>query len=370
MALNVVSLAAATVVPLVVTAQLSEMDVAFHNGLGILNTGFRGGLNAIQSTPYELYKWPWGTIPRRCHDGAVQDHLCSPYDMEVYDVWFADCHAPWKLCRCKNAPMAAEDAAGRMAQVPVAARQWIRFWSFYNGTLSAGNGGNDITVFGDASNTMSIFLHEVAHSLDSWAMGPEYEGSAFSDRDFWKAVVASDTCVPDDYAKTSYNENYAQVYVTVAYNTQVHSIYTHAVECMASQLAWGQALLGHLVDYQPSAACTRRWSEEDSPRVCMGPKARWLGMCRGVPDPEIEIEEPQPPIATPTPTPTPQPYRDGGVRYAKGMPVGAPVDEIARTEDIRVRRNRADDPAKQRALEEKDAKRWRETLERAGVAKH
>lgn len=68
------------------------------------------------------------------------------------------------------------------SQIPVSARQWIRFWSTYNGTLSAGNGGNDITVFGDATDSTSIFFHEVAHSLDSWAMGPEYEGSAFSGR--------------------------------------------------------------------------------------------------------------------------------------------------------------------------------------------
>ena len=60
------------------------------------------------------------------------------------------------------------------------ARQWIRFWSHYDGTVSAGNGGNDITVFGDASEGTTIFFHEVAHSLDSWAMGEEYEGSAFS----------------------------------------------------------------------------------------------------------------------------------------------------------------------------------------------
>lgn len=80
----------AAMLPIGVLSQLSEMDVAFDDGLDILNVGPRGGLNHIASTPYELYKWPWGTLPQRCYTGAVQDELCSPYDMEAYDVWFPD----------------------------------------------------------------------------------------------------------------------------------------------------------------------------------------------------------------------------------------------------------------------------------------
>jgi hypothetical protein len=101
----------------------------------------------------------------------------------------------------------------------------------------------------------------------------------------------------------------------------------------------------------------------------MGPKARWSGRCRGIPD--AEVDEPEPPIETPqpTPTPTPQPDEDEEMKYVKGMPVGVLVDEIANGEGIAIEPNRADDPAKQRKLEEKDAQRWRETLERAGVGR-
>ncbi|KAH8173650.1 conidiation-specific protein 13 [Sarocladium implicatum] len=374
MALRVARMALALAsLPLGVVAQLADMDVAFDDGLDFLNGGPYGGLNAVTMSPYEMYKWPWGTIPQRCYTGASEDDLCSPYDMEVYDVWFPDCYAPWKMCRCRNSPMTAEALANRMSQIPVNARQWIRFWSTYNGTLSAGNGGNDITVFGDASDSTSIFFHEVAHSLDSWAMGPEYEGSAFSDQDLWQSIVASDTCVPDDYARVSYNENYAQVYVMIAYNTQVRSIWNYDVKCMASQLIYGQDLLEHLVDYYPKAECTRRWSEEDSPRVCMGPLARRRGRCRGVPDPEKPpVETPGPtPVPTPTPEPTPIPEEvEGTPRIVKGMPVGVAVDEIAKPRGIAVKPNRAEDPEKQRILEAKDAARWRETLEKAGVRRH
>jgi hypothetical protein len=85
-----VSWLAAALLPLGAVSQLSEMAVAFEDGLDLLNQGPRGGLNNIGYTPFELYKWPWGTIPQRCHSGALQDDLCSPYDMEVYDVWFPD----------------------------------------------------------------------------------------------------------------------------------------------------------------------------------------------------------------------------------------------------------------------------------------
>jgi hypothetical protein len=91
MALRVARMALALAsLPLGVVAQLADMDVAFDDGLDFLNGGPYGGLNAVTMSPYEMYKWPWGTIPQRCYTGASEDDLCSPYDMEVYDVWFPD----------------------------------------------------------------------------------------------------------------------------------------------------------------------------------------------------------------------------------------------------------------------------------------
>ena len=163
----------------------------------------------------------------------------------------------------------------------------------------------------------------------------------------------------------------------IAYNTQVRSIWNYNVDCMANQLDYGQDLLEHLVDYYPEAHCTRRWSEEDSPRVCMGPRARRRGRCKGVPDPEKDDGDDGGPTAvtpgpTPVPTPTPEPEEeeDDTPTHAKGMPVGVVVDDIAKPRGIAIKPNRAADPEKQRILEEKDAARWRETLEKAGVARN
>lgn len=89
MALKAAKMASA-LLPLGAIAQLADMDVAFDDGLDFLNEGPRGGLNAVAMSPYELYKWPWGTIPQRCYTGAAEDELCDPYSMEVYDVWFPD----------------------------------------------------------------------------------------------------------------------------------------------------------------------------------------------------------------------------------------------------------------------------------------
>lgn len=160
----------------------------------------------------------------------------------------------------------------------------------------------------------------------------------------------------------AYNENFAQVYVMIAYNTQVRSIYNYDVTCMSNQIEYGQDLLEHLVDYYPSASCSRRWSEEDSPRVCMGPKARWARKCRGIPDPVIPEPEPEP-TPVPTPTPTPDWYdEDDDGKVVKGEPVGVPVDEVARKKGIVVEENKVAD-------QEKDAQRWGETLERAGYGR-
>lgn len=151
----------------------------------------------------------------------------------------------------------------------------------------------------------------------------------------------------------------------IAYDTQVRTIQKYDVRCMQNQIIHGRELMTHLVDYYPTNQCSRRWSEEDSPEVCMGPKARRARKCRGVPDPIIEDNDEE---EAPEPTPEPTPESDDEFRwpFAKGMPVGVLVDEVAELKGIEVKPNRADDPEKQRILEEKDAARWRETLKKAG----
>jgi len=55
-----------------------------------------------------------------------------------------------------------------------------------------------------------VFNHEAAHSLDQGTNG----GAA------WQTAVAQSSCVPDDYANSSYAEDFAQV--EVMYNYLLH----------------------------------------------------------------------------------------------------------------------------------------------------
>lgn len=81
----------------------------FPSGLHVLDSGTNGGMNAVPSTSYTKTQWAWGTIPSNCQDVMVSgtEQLCNPYDIEVYEIKYADCpsQVPHRVCRCHNAQL-------------------------------------------------------------------------------------------------------------------------------------------------------------------------------------------------------------------------------------------------------------------------
>lgn len=57
-------------------------------------------------------------------------------------------------------------------RLPVRMRDYVRHLIALPGTRSAGSNGDNIVFYGPA-NVISIFVHEVAHSLDSHAFSPD-----------------------------------------------------------------------------------------------------------------------------------------------------------------------------------------------------
>lgn len=98
-----------------VAAVPSNYPVIFPSGLGVMNTGANGGLNAIPSSGYTFTKWAWGTIPKPCYDHAVNRGYCNVYDVEVYDLSVNDCSIKWQVCRCNNSPFPVNNIMKRIA---------------------------------------------------------------------------------------------------------------------------------------------------------------------------------------------------------------------------------------------------------------
>ena len=107
------------------------------------------------------------------------------------------------------------DIFGRL---PVRMRQFIRHVISLPGTKSAGSSGDNIQLNGPIDIT--VYAHEIGHSLDSHAFDPKY-GAPFSNSQVWIDNYNMDSAVTDDYAQTSQQENFAQETVVSLYDKVV-----------------------------------------------------------------------------------------------------------------------------------------------------
>lgn len=119
--------------------------------------------------------------------------------------------------------------------------------------------------------------------MDQYAIGPW--NNYYSASQEWKDKVLAGTCVPDQYAKSSWQESYAQVAVMAAYHGNVQSIWNLNVGCMADQMG---KVIEQLVDTPGNPIfkrvtgdkCVRSWGAPVP--VCMGPAASDAGACTGI----------------------------------------------------------------------------------------
>jgi len=71
--------------------RLSESKVLenypiFNNG----NAYWINQLKTINVANHVIVKRPWGTAPEHCVRTANNNNFCSPYNLEIFDIYYAD----------------------------------------------------------------------------------------------------------------------------------------------------------------------------------------------------------------------------------------------------------------------------------------
>ncbi|KAL6899960.1 hypothetical protein GGI43DRAFT_405924 [Trichoderma evansii] len=183
-------------------------------GLASLGPGLLSNL-AITSSTSDV--WGAGWIPADCKS-LVQGAGLSPFDVTPFNIHLSDCSQTWTFCRHKDSPLSQTDIINLFARVPVRMRDFIRHFVFIPGATSAGSNGDNTLMVGSVDIT--VFLHEIGHSLDSHAFDPSY-GVPFSTGNVWVSNYNLDSAVTDSYAQSSQQENFAQETVVSVYDKVV-----------------------------------------------------------------------------------------------------------------------------------------------------
>lgn len=135
--------------------------------------------------------------------------------MSATNVTFTDCGDPFTICHCDSTnAVSLQQAVSNLARVPLGLRRYI-------GTLMIMPAGDDgahaytypssgeMHIFGNCS--FRTWLHESFHAAD---------GSldiSLSNTKAWANAVGADSCVPDTYALSNVQEDFAQVGVVKVY---------------------------------------------------------------------------------------------------------------------------------------------------------
>lgn len=231
------------------------------NGLASLGQGLLDHLTPTQSTWDD---WGAGWIPQDCKS-LVQGAGLSPSDIIPFNIHYTDCAQTWTFCRHKNSPLSEIQILDLFGRLPVRMRSFVRHLVFIPGNKSAGSSGDNILMVGAVDIT--VFAHEIGHSLDSHAFDPSY-GLPFSNGNVWISNYNLDSAVTDPYAQTSQQENFAQETVVSLYDKVVPGgIGTIQPNWQAifHQYATLQGYIGNVII--PGGTCTHRLT--DSPPVQM-----------------------------------------------------------------------------------------------------
>lgn len=183
-------------------------------GLASLGQGLLDNLKPTQSTSDV---WGAGWIPADCKS-LVQGAGFSPSDVIPFNIHYTDCSQTWTFCRHKDSPLSQTDIIDLFGRVPVRMRDFIRHYVFVPGNKSAGSSGDNTLMVGDVDIT--VFIHEIGHSLDSHAFDASY-GVPFSNSNVWISNYNQDSAVTDSYAQSSQQENFAQETVVSVYDKNV-----------------------------------------------------------------------------------------------------------------------------------------------------
>ncbi|KAI9770837.1 MAG: hypothetical protein M1839_003032 [Geoglossum umbratile] len=229
----------------------------------------QGLLTYLKPAPSTVDVWGPGWIPQDCKTNTESSGF-KAIDIEVFNVHYADCCDPWIMCRHKESPMSKTDLIDLFGRLPVRMRSYLRHLIALPGVKSASSSGDNTVFFGPA-NVISIFAHEVGHSLDSHAYPPNV--TPFHESTPWLDAFKKDSSISDPYAGTSQAENVAQETVISLFDKVVPGgIKTIEPnwQAISNQYTTLQTYIGNTII--PGGVCTNRL--ENSPPVPMAPAVR------------------------------------------------------------------------------------------------
>ncbi|KAF2760472.1 hypothetical protein EJ05DRAFT_285729 [Pseudovirgaria hyperparasitica] len=174
---------------------------------------------SLQTTEHTIDLWANNSIPSICksaiEEQAVDGVLLTSGPVEVFSVTYADCDTPWIMCRHPTASASRQTMAELFGKLPVRHRSFVRHLSAAGGDSGAYSSGDNVFMAGDSSLAVTVYGHEVGHSLDAHFFGNE---TGFTETDAWLEAYDEDEVVVQDYAQASQAENFAQM-VNVAIYT-------------------------------------------------------------------------------------------------------------------------------------------------------
>ncbi|CAM1510704.1 Fc.00g010390.m01.CDS01 [Cosmosporella sp. VM-42] len=181
-------------------------------GLQSLDQGLDGSLATVKNT---WAVWEPGWIPQDCKN-LIQSTQYSAADVITLQIQYDDCKDPWVFCRHKDSPLSEQQIVDTWGRLPVHFRSFVRHMLFLPGTASAGSAGDNVQMNGNLG--ISVYTHETAHSMDGHGF-PDIGG--FSVSQIWLDAYNADSAVPDDYSRSSQQENFAQQIVVALYDKVV-----------------------------------------------------------------------------------------------------------------------------------------------------
>ncbi|KAL6857289.1 hypothetical protein J3F83DRAFT_751098 [Trichoderma novae-zelandiae] len=255
------------------------------NGLASLGQGLMDHLAPTHSTWDD---WGAGWIPQDCKS-LVEGAGFSASDVIPFNIHYDDCAQTWTFCRHKDSPLSEVNILDIFGRLPVRMRSFVRHLVFIPGNKSAGSNGDNVLMVGAVDVT--VFAHEIGHSLDSHAFDPSY-GVPFSTGSVWISNYNLDSAVPDPYAQSSQQENFAQETVVSLFDKVVPGgigTIQSNWQAIYHQYATLEGYIGDVI--VPGGTCTHRLT--DSPPVQMSSSSK---LRRGLgPKPHValspEVEE-------------------------------------------------------------------------------
>ncbi|GAB0138510.1 hypothetical protein EsDP_00006745 [Epichloe bromicola] len=166
-----------------------------------------GLLNNLPPVGSRRDYWAEEWIPTSCKE-KTKDYHKDPADITVWDAHYDDCSAPWTMCRHKDCSSSEDELTEYFGRVPIHMRQWVRHvicMPQTGGDIAYAVSGGDIIW--ERKVSLSTFLHEVSHQLDTSAL-PQFT-QPFSDSNEWQSSYAMDSATITGYGRTNWRENFA-----------------------------------------------------------------------------------------------------------------------------------------------------------------